>query len=134
MKATITSVIFSKEYESKFGTMYLHKVQYDGKTAFYSSKTKDQTFFKKGEDAEFTEEIKQGNNGDFITIKPVRDSFKGNSNYGKALKREQSKYSGFAVSYAKDLVIAGKLEFEELAVYSTVLFDLMVSLDKSIEQ
>ena len=50
------------------------------------------------------------------------------------MKKEQSKYSGFAVAYAKDLVVAGKLDREELGDYAWILFDLMVEMDKTIEQ
>jgi hypothetical protein len=136
MKELIKEVIFHKEKETQFGKMYSFKVKYDNKIAFYNSKFKDQNKFKAGEEAEFTEEEKtyqdkNGNPQTFLVIKPVQ---KGKySSYGKELKREQSKYSGFAVSYSKDLVIAGKVPFEDLSAYATVLFDLMVSLDKSIE-
>lgn len=133
MKAKITNVKFVKEYDGKYGKMFLHQIEYDGKKGFYSSKSKEQTFFKKGEDAEFTEEEKTNDRGKFYTVKPVRESFGNNSSYGKALKREQSKYSGFSTSYAKDLVIAGKIPLEELMDYSAVLFNHMVDLDKSIE-
>lgn len=134
MKAKINSITFKKEYESKFGTMYLFAVNYgDNKTGFYSAKSKEQTFFKKGEEAEFTEEVKNGERGEYVTVKPVRASFTGQGNFGKAMKKEQTKYSGFAVSYAKDLCIAGKIEFADISQYATVLFDLMVALDKSVE-
>lgn len=56
------------------------------------------------------------------------------SSFGKALTKEQARYSGFAVSYAKDLVVSGKLELGELSDYAWILFDLMVEMDKSLEQ
>ena len=58
MKALILSTEFVKEYESKFGTLYLHKIKYDEKTAFYNSKKKEQTYFIPNKEAEFTEELK----------------------------------------------------------------------------
>ena len=131
MKAKITKTTFVKEYETKFGSMYLHKIEYDGKSAYFNSKSKEQDKFKVGEECEFTEEEKEGKSGKFTSIKPI--SNKGFSGFNKALKKEQSRYSGFAVSYAKDLCIAGKIEFSEISAYSTVLFDLMVSLDKTLE-
>jgi hypothetical protein len=131
MKAKITKTAFVKEYESKFGTVYLHKVFYDGKEALYNSKTKEQNKFVAGQEAEFTEEEKESNGKKFWGVKLIQQGKY--SPYAKAVKKEQSRYSGFAVSYAKDLVIAGKIPFNELAEYSTVLFELMVSLDKSLE-
>ena len=136
MKAIITDVKFQKEGQNKFGTYYSFKVSYDGKTAFYNSKSKEQKNFIAGQEAEFTEEERtytkdDGTIGKFNIIKPFNANRQ--SNFGKALKKEQSRYSGFAVSYAKDLVVAGRLQFEELLPYATVLFNAMVDLDKTLD-
>ena len=131
MKATITDVKFVKEYESKFGMLYSFKVSYNDREAYYSSKSKEQTKFVKGQEAEFTEETKKSQNGTYLVIKPIFQNRQ--SNFGKALNKEKSRYSGFAVSYAKDLVVSGNLEKEDLPIYATMLFDLMVELDKSLE-
>lgn len=135
MIAQITDVKFSKEGKNKFGTYYSFKVSYDGKTAFYNSKYKDQKNFIAGQEAEFTEEErtyeKDGTIGKFLTVKPISQNKQ--SNFGKALKKEQSRYSGFAVSYAKDLVVAGRLPFDELLPYATVLFNAMAELDKTLD-
>lgn len=138
MKAIIQSVTFLKEYTDKFGTKYSFQIKYDDQVAFYSSKSKDQTKFVPGEEVEFTEEQRTyvdkrtGEEKTYMTIKPIYQHRQ--SNYGKALGKEQSRYSGFAVAYAKDLVVAGRLNKEDLSEYATVLFDLMVALDKSLEQ
>jgi hypothetical protein len=136
MKEIINEVKFVKEKQTQFGTLYQFAVSYDGKKAFYSSKTKDQTKFIPGKEVEFTEEEKtyvdkNGNNASFLVIKPLNPNKQ--SNFGKALKKEQSRYSGFAVSYAKDLVVSGRLQREELSDYAWVLFELMVEMDKSLE-
>jgi hypothetical protein len=131
MKSLITDVKFLKEYTSKFGTLYSFKVSYDGRSAYYSSKSKDQTKFVAGQEAEFTEEVKTGSNDTYTVIKPPMQNKQ--SNFGKALKKEQTHYSGFATSYAKDLVVAGKIPFEDLATEAWILFELMVAMDKSIE-
>lgn len=137
MKELIKEVTFHKEFDSKFGKMYSHLVKYDNKQAFYTSKKKEQSIFIAGQEAEFTEEEKTtidkyGKPHNFYVIKPVNQNKQ--SNFGKALKKEQARYSGFAVSYAKDLVVSGKLERDELPEYAWVLFELMVAMDKSIEQ
>jgi hypothetical protein len=131
MKALITDVKFQKEYDTKFGKNYSFKVTYNGRTGYYSSKSKDQNKFVAGQEAEFTEETKTSEKGTYIVIKPPFQNRQ--SNFGKALNKEKSRYSGFAVSYAKDLVVADKLDKEDLPIYATMLFDLMVELDKSIE-
>ena len=137
MKSIINEVIFKKEIDGKFGKLYSFNIKYDDKVAIYRSKYKDQKKFIPGEEAEFTEETqtytdqKTGELREYFVIKPVLQQRQ--SNFGKALKKEQSRYSGFAVSYAKDLVVAGRLPFDDLTAYSTVLFEHMVELDKSIE-
>ena len=131
MKAKITNIKYIKDYETKFGIMYSFLVEYDWKKAYYSCKKREQDKFKIGEEAEFVEEEKEGKNGKYLTIKPMQTN--AYSPYNKAVKKEQSRYSGFAVSYAKDLCIAGKIEFKDISQYSTVLFNLMVSLDKTLE-
>lgn len=131
MKELITDVKFQKEYDNKFGKFYSFKVSYNGRSAFYSSKSKEQTNFVPGKESEFTEETKTSANGSYLVIKPFNPNKQ--SNFGKALKKEQSRYSGFATSYAKDLVVAGKIPFEDLANEAWILFELMVEMDKSIE-
>lgn len=136
MKELITEVKFNKERQTQFGTLYQFAVKYDGKVGYYSSKDKDQKKFIPGVEAEFTEEEKTytdkgGNIQTFLVIKPINPNKQ--SNFGKALKKEQTRYSGFAVSYAKDLVVAGRLQREELSDYAWILFELMVAMDKSLE-
>ena len=131
MKALITGVKFVKEFDSKFGKLCSFKVTYDGRSAYYSSKSKDQNKFIEGQEAEFTEETKTGKNGDYITIKPPMKN--NQSNFGKALSKEKSRYSGFAVSYAKDLLVAGRINKDELADQAWILFELMVEMDKTLE-
>jgi len=132
MKALIKDAKWQKEYESKFGVLHLHKVWYDEKTAYYSSKSKDQNKFVKGQEAEFNEIEKEGKNGKYYVIKPIYEN-KGQSNYARQQKREQSRYSGFAVSYAKDLVISGHVEFVDIYAVSSALFEHMVALDKTLQ-
>lgn len=134
MKAKITKVEFKKEYQDKWGTKYEFIVEYDGKSAHYSSKSKDQKKFITGQEAEFSEEKRTWNDGTpYLIIKPAYTPG-GNSNYGKQLKREQSKYSGFAVSYVKDLIIEGKIPIDQWESASKKIALFMVNLDKEIEK
>jgi len=137
MKAIIQEVIFKKEFESRFGPMFTFHIKYDGQVAVYNSKSKDQKKFVAGEEAEFTEETKtytakDGTVKEYLVIKPPVQNRQ--SNFGKALNKEKSRYSGFAVSYAKDMAVAGRIQVTELADYAWVLFDLMVEMDKTLEQ
>lgn len=131
MKELINDVKFNKEYDSKFGKMYSFKVTYNGRTAYYSSKSKDQNNFIAGQEAEFTEETRTTDNGTYLIVKPIRGTKQ--SNFGKALKREQSKYSGFAMAYSKDLVVAGKIELDQMYSEAQCMMDWMVEADKQLE-
>lgn len=137
MKAIIESVIFSKEWESKYGKMYSFRVKYDDQTALYNSKYKDQKKFIPGQEAEFTEETKTytdkktGEVKEFTVIKPLIQNRQ--SNFGKALGKEKARYSAMAVSYSKDLVIGGRIQIGELPDYAWIMFELMNKMDKSLE-
>lgn len=136
MKAVITEVKFNKEFDSKFGKLYSFYVAYDGKRSVYSSKSKDQKTFIAGQEAEFTEETKtyqdkEGNTKEYTVIKPPAKF--NQSGFTKALSKEQSRYSGFAVSYVKDLVVAGRVQLSDLETESWKLFNLMVEMDKTLK-
>jgi len=153
MKAIIEEVKFVKDFETQFGTLYKFIVSYDGKRGVYNSKSKEQNKFVPGQEVEITEETRSytdgaGNNVEYYVIKPVYTGGKGakQSNYGKALSREASRYSGFSDSYVKDLLMDGiiKPEVDEAAeshndiVMMTwkkraqEIFEHMVILDKTI--
>lgn len=136
MRAIIEEVTFSKEIDSKYGKLYSFKVKYNGQVAIYRSKNRDQKNFIPGKESEFTEEQqtykdKNGVEQHYTVIKLLNQNKQ--SNFGKALKKEQSRYSGFAVSYAKDLLVAGRINREELQDMSWILFELMVTMDKTLE-
>ena len=126
----IKTVKYAKEYETKFGIMHQFYVTYDDKNASFSCKNKDNPPFKAGEKYMFTEIEKEYKGIIYFNIKPIKKEYGG---YNKAVKREQSKYSGFAMSYAKDLVIADKIELKQISEYTKKMFELMVSLDKNLE-
>lgn len=123
MKAIIQNVEFKGEFDSQYGKLYGFLISYDGKTAYYNSKSQDQTKFTKGQEAEFEESHKTDKNGNpFITIKPIQTQFNPNSKKGVSI-------AGFAVSYAKDLIIAGKSELNELEILSERIFNLLKKLE-----
>ena len=132
MKAIINDVKFLKESESKYGLLYNFRIFYDDKQAYYSCKKREQDKFIIGQEAEFTEEEKEGSNGAYLVIKPIQKVWAGKSGFVKEIKKEQSKYSGFAVSYVKDLIIAGKIDIKNWEPASEKIFNFMVKLDKSI--
>lgn len=125
MKAIIDKVKFKKEVDSKFGKRYIFEVTYNSKEATYFSTKQEQSQFIEGQEAEFTEESHESGGRVYLNVKPI-------NKFNRHVKREQTKYSGFAVSYCKDLIIAGKLEMKDWKKASKEIFDFMVELDKNI--
>ena len=135
MREIITEVKFTKETKTQFGILYQFAISYDGKTAYYSSKSKDQKKFIPGEEAEFTEEERSyidenGNPRSYLVIKPIYPNRQ--SNFGRALNKEQARYSAMCVSYAKDLVIGGRIQIGELPDYAWIMFELIKEMDKTL--
>ena len=49
MKAIFKSIQFDREVETKFGTSYKFRVQYDDKIASFLSKSREHDVFKEGD-------------------------------------------------------------------------------------
>lgn len=130
MKAVITNIIFKKEVDTKYGKRYSFEAHYNDKKGSFLSNTKEQTTFKIGEENEFTETPREYNGTTFYNLKAISQG--GGSNFNRQLKREQSKYSGFAMSYAKDLVVAGKIEEKQMFATAKIMMDWMVEQDKNL--
>jgi hypothetical protein len=137
MKSKILNVEFNKEGEGKFGKWYSFRVtiEVDGEKQIcnYLSKTREQTKFVAGQEAEYSLVPKEFSGKTYFDIKPVQ-AFQGKSNFGKKLAQEQSKYSGFAMSYAKDLTIAKVIEPKQMFDTAKKMFDWMVEMDKTLQQ
>lgn len=137
MRAIITEVKFLKEIDGQYGKLYSFQISYDNERAIYRSKYKDQKKFILGQEVEFTEETqtykdkKTGEIKEYKVIRPISQNKQ--SNFGKALNKEQARYSAMCVSYAKDLVVGGRIQLSELQDYSWIMFELIREMDKSLE-
>lgn len=130
MKTVIKKVEFIKETEGQFGAQFNFKITYGDKSAFYTSNSRDQKKFVEGVETEFNEESRLSKAGKkYNIVKPIYEQG-GNSKWSKAIKVEQSKYSGFAMAYAKDLVVADKIEIEQMYVEAQRMIKWMVEKDK----
>lgn len=131
MKMLITKITFDKEIETKFGKMFRFRADYDGKIGFFLAKIMEQKTFIQGEENEFTETAHEYQGSTYYRLKSLKQY--GTSNFSRQVKKEQSKYSGFAMSYAKDLVVAGMIPQDEIFVEAKNMMDWMVSQDKALE-
>jgi hypothetical protein len=136
MKTKIIEVRYDKEVKLKFGDFHQFgiKVEIDGTPQWcqYLSKSKDQNKFVAGQEAEIALTSKEHNGKTYYSIKPAQNAFSG-SNFSRKMKAEQSKYSGFAMSYAKDLVVSGSITPEQMFPTAKKMMDWMVEQDKNLE-
>lgn len=137
MKTKILEAIYDKPVSLKFGEFHQFKIkiEIDGSPQFcqYLSKSKEQNKFIVGQEADVTLTSKEHNGNTYYSIKPAQTSF-GGSNFSRKLKAEQSKYSGFAMSYAKDLVVSGAIEPKQMFATAQKMMDWMVEQDKNLEK
>lgn len=138
MKAKFESIKFIKPVETQKGLRYQFSVDYtddqgNAKTGTFLSEEEDQKIFKDGEENEFTEYKKNWNGKVYYNIYPPKGTG-GGSNFSRKMKQEQAKYSGFAMAYAKDLRVAGKIGDKfEMFKEADEMFDWMVRKDKELQ-
>jgi len=148
MKAVIKKVDFLEEKDGKYGAEFSFRISYDDKSAYYVAKKREQDKFIAGTECEFTEEERTSKAGNkYYIVKPIYQKG-GFSNFTRAVKKEQSKYSGFGDSYIKDMLVGGILLPENtekdvehndivMATWKARAFEIfehMVELDKSLEK
>lgn len=96
----------------------------DGTKGFYTSKNSEQNKFTVGNVADFEVEVKQGSKGPYnkITV-PQAAGFKPGG--GKPSDPKLS-FTTMSYSYAKDLVVAGKVQVGDFHMLAKDIFDNMV--------
>ena len=132
MKAVIKKVEFLEEKEGQYGMQYSFKIHYDGKWAYYKAKKKEQDKFVEGQECEFTEEEHESKKGNkYFIVKPIYQQ--GFSNFNRAVKKEQSRYSTMGTSYVNDLIVAGKIDIKYWELASEKIVKFMLELDRKNE-
>lgn len=134
-KYKVTEAKFSREFQMHGSTMYSHGIKIEGSDEWheYVSKKKDQTKFVVGKEVDANITSVQRGSNTYKKIKPVYNGGGGNSQFNKAVSREQSKYSGFAMSYAKDLVVSGHIEPKQMFATAETMFSWMVKKDAELK-
>jgi hypothetical protein len=103
-KGIVKNVQSTGTWDGKFGTMYKFEVTIGDDTGEYSSKSKDQTKFVIGQEAEYT-----FTDGNYPKIKPVfTQSFGGGFNKSENPERQKMIVKQSSLKVAVDLCIANK--------------------------
>lgn len=125
MKKTVTidNVQFDNEWTTQEGnTLYNFKVSYNGTEAIYCSKSKDQQKFVKGATIDVDEVVANTKNGGtMVKVKPWYEP------KSKGVKSYTPIKASFSLSYAKDLVVADKIELKDLSKYADLMYDWLMS-------
>lgn len=124
-----TACDFKKEVKIKDQTFFSFTVKFEGDDNSYNylAKDKGDPKFKVGEEqeVEITEKSGVNEHGDewkIYNVKPAQKAF----NKGGFVKKGKQEYLADAVSisasYAKDLVVAGKIEIKDFTTYWDKIF------------
>ena len=135
MKAIFKQIVLAKPVETKFGLRYSFNVKYDvegqERIGSFLAEKESQDLFLEGQENEFTEASREYNGKTYYNLAPIKKA--GNSNFARQIKKEQSKYSGFAMSYAKDLTVASKIPLSDMYSEAQKMMNWMVQKDKELE-
>lgn len=138
MKAEIIEVEFQETIKNEFGTFHIHRIYYfDEKGAKiygeYSLPDGKEIPFGAGQEASFNETIHSDEIGDPYIQISLFDSKTAKSNYSRAVSVEVAKYVSIGTSYTKDLVVGGKIEYEDFTTEAESIIMFMIELEKKIQ-
>lgn len=122
MKARPTKITKLDKLDNFGNTTFVVEFD-DGNKGFYTSKNADQNKFVVGNVADFEIETKQGAKGPYNKITVPQTGFKPGG--GKPIDPKLS-FTTMSYSYAKDLVVAGKVDMKSFHDLAKDIFDNMV--------
>lgn len=101
----------------------------NGDRGFYTSKDEDQKKFVVGVEVEYLIEEKVGSTGTryFKITLPQSQSFSGGGGFPKKSVDPKVQLAGYAASYAKDLIVAGKIDFLKFKETFDIIYNTMAA-------
>ncbi len=127
-KAKVTKVLKMDKKDNYGNTSFI--IEFDnGDKGFYTSKNENQTKFVPTQESDYLIEAKLGKNGTYhkITLPQVEGGKPGFSGGGGFKQDPKVSMIGFAMSYTKDLIVAGKVELKDLGMQFEVIYNEMIS-------
>ncbi len=124
-KAKTTKITQMAQKDSYGNTSFVIELD-NGDKGFYTSKNENQTKFVVGEVTEYLIEAKEGKKGTYykITLPQTEQPFKA---AGRPQIEPRIQMISFAMAYAKDLVVAGKVEMKALPATFDIIYGEMIS-------
>lgn len=125
-KAKVTKITKMDKKDSYGNTSFIIELD-NGDKGFYTSKNEDQKKFIIGQEAEYNIEEKQGKNSTYFKISIPQSEGGGKSFGGRPAPDPKTQMIGFAMSYTKDLVVAGKVGIQDLEIEFLRIYNAMTS-------
>jgi len=124
-KAKTTKITQMAQKDSYGNTSFV--IDFDnGDRGFYTSKNENQTKFVVGQETEYLIEAKEGKKGTYYKITlPQTEPFQKSA--GRPQIEPRIQMISFAMAYAKDLVVAGKVEMKALPATFDIIYGEMIS-------
>ena len=126
MKKSLVTKVTRFEKKDNYGNVSFAIEYSNGDKGFYSTKSEEQTKFVAGKDAEYEIEEKQSKKGGVyykITLPGEAQPFKG----GRPQIEPRVQMISFAMSYTKDLIVAGKVDMKNLGDTFDIIYNEMTS-------
>lgn len=124
-KAKTTKITQMAQKDSYGNTSFIIEMD-NGDKGFYTSKNENQTKFVVGQETEYLIEAKEGKKGTYykITLPQSDQPFQSK---GKPVIEPRIQMISFAMAYAKDLVVAGKVDMKALPATFDIIYGEMIS-------
>lgn len=123
-KAKITRTTFKNEWQGSNGSVFYHDIELDnGDKGSIGSKEKMPAKLNPGSELTYTIA-----DGKIKAVAPAQGGFAGGGFKGKAPVDPRAQFIGFASAYAKDLVVAGKVELKDINGSAESIFKNMLKL------
>lgn len=132
-KARITRTVFTSEWTNpKGGQVYYHTIELDnGDTGQIGSKEKMPAKLNPGSELTYTIETTPRGNKIKAVMQNTGGGFKPGG--GRPVVDPRAQFIGFSAAYAKDIVVAGKLDLKDMNLLTERIFDNMVKLYDTIK-
>jgi hypothetical protein len=124
-KAKTTKITQMAQKDSYGNTSFIIELD-NGDKGFYTSKNENQTKFVVGQETEYLIEAKEGKKGTYYKITLPQTEQVGGFK-GKPVIEPRVQMISFAMAYAKDLVVAGKVDMKALPETFDIIYSEMIS-------
>lgn len=125
-KAKVTKVTRLDKLDSYGNTSFIIEFENTDK-GFYTTKAPDTIKFIAGNVCDYDIEQKEGRNGPYFKVTLPQSEKPAFSGGGKPQINPKVQMIGFSASYAKDLIVAGKVDIKEFESLFNRIYTVMIS-------